>query len=127
MGLEIIHLELDTVLEAIELHLRWTNTKPAYLNKSNLQFILDTTKTRFNSDEEPLQKKASFMLTQIVKSHPLADGNKRAAVILTDTFVGINGAQIIATDDEIFEKVTSFAAGKITENDIRKWLEEKIR
>jgi death-on-curing protein len=57
----------------------------------------------------------------------LADGNKRAAVILTDTFVGINGAQIIATDDEIFEKVTSFAAGKITENDIRKWFEEKIR
>lgn len=34
------------------------------------------------------------MLTQIVKSHPLADGNKRTAVILTDTFVGINGAEI---------------------------------
>jgi death-on-curing protein len=67
------------------------------------------------------------MLTQIVKSHPLADGNKRTAIILTDTFVGINGAKIIATDDEIFEKVTSFAAGNITENDIRKWLEENIR
>jgi hypothetical protein len=57
MGLEIIHLELDTALEAIELHLRWTNTKPAYLNKSNLKFILGATKTRFNSDEKPLQKK----------------------------------------------------------------------
>lgn len=67
------------------------------------------------------------MLTQIVKSHLLADGNKRTAIILTDTFVGINGAKIIATDDEIFEKVTSFAAGNITENDIRKWLEENIR
>ena len=67
------------------------------------------------------------MLTQIVKSHPLADGNKRTAIILTDTFVGINGAEIIASDDEIFEKVTLFASGKITENDIRKWLEEMIR
>ena len=57
----------------------------------------------------------------------MADGNKRTAIILTDTFVGINGAKIIATDDEIFEKVTSFAAGNITENDIRKWLEENIR
>ncbi len=115
--MEIIHLELDTALEAIDLHLKWTNTKAAYLNKSNLQFILESTKTRFNSDKKPLQKKASFILTQIVKSHPLADGNKRTAIILTDTFVGINGAKIIATDDEIFEKVTSFAAGKITEND----------
>lgn len=121
--MKIIHLELDTALEAIERHLKWTNTKTAYLNKSNLQFILEATKTRFNSDKKPLQKKTSFMLTQIVKSHPLADGNKRTAIILTDTFVGINGAKIIATDDEIFEKVTSFAAENITENDIRKWLE----
>lgn len=125
--MKIIHLELDTALEAIERHLSWTNTKTAYLNKSNLQFILEATKTRFNSDKKPIQKKASFMLTQIVKSHPLADGNKRTAIILTDTFVGINGAKIIAADDEIFEKVTSFAAGNITENDIRKWLEENIR
>lgn len=125
--MKIIHLELDTALEAIDLHLKWTNTKAAYLNKSNLQFILEATKTRFNSDKKPLQKKASFMLTQIVKSHPLADGNKRTAIILTDIFVSINGAKIIATDDEIFEKVTSFAAGKTTESNIRKWLEEKIR
>ena len=67
------------------------------------------------------------MLTQIAKSHPLADGDKRTAIILADTFVGINGAEIVATNDEIFEKVTSFAAGKITESDIRKWLEERIR
>jgi len=125
--MKITHLELDTALEAIERHLSWTNTKPAYLNKSNLQFILDATKTKFNSDKNPLQKKASFMLSQIVKSHPLADGNKRTAVILTDTFVGINGAKITASNDEIFERVTLFAAGKITESDIRKWLEEKIR
>ena len=125
--MKIIHLEFDTALAAIERHLSWTNTKPAYLNKSNLQFILEATKTKFNSDKKPLQKKASFMLTQIVKSHPLADGNKRTAVILTDTFVGINGAEIIASDDEIFEKVTLFASGKITESDIRKWLEERIR
>lgn len=67
------------------------------------------------------------MLTQIVKSHPLADGNKRTAVILTDTFVRINDAKIIASDDDIFEKVTWFASGKITESDIRIWLEERIR
>jgi len=42
------------------------------------------------------------MLTQIVKSHPLADGNKRTAIILTDTFVGINGAKII---EKVSEKV----------------------
>lgn len=125
--MKIIHLELDTVLEAIDRHLKWTNTKAAYLNKSNLQYILDVVKTKFNSDENALQKKASFMLTQIVKSHPLADGNKRTAVLLTDVFVSINGARIIATDDEIYEHVISFAAGNITENDIRKWLEEKIR
>ena len=125
--MKIIHLELDTALEAIERHLSWTNTKTAYLNKSNLQFILEATKTKFNSDKKSLQKKASFILTQIVKSHPLADGNKRTAVILADIFVGINGAKIVATDDEIYEKVISFAAGNITENDIRKWLEDKIR
>lgn len=67
------------------------------------------------------------MLVQVVKGHPLADGNKRAAVILTDTFVGTNGMRIAAGDDEIFEQVTAFAAGHLAENDIRKWLEKRIR
>lgn len=66
-------------------------------------------------------------MTQIVKSHPLVDGNKRTAVILAETFVAINGTKVVATNDEIFEMVTSFAAGKITESNIRKWIEEKIR
>jgi len=125
--MKITYLELDTVLEAIERHLGWTNTKATYLNKSNLQFILEATKTKFNSEKKPLQKKSSYLLTQIVQSHPMADGNKRIAVILTETFVGMNGAEITASDNEIFEKVTSFVAGKITESDIRKWLEENIR
>lgn len=125
--MKITYLEIDTVLEAIERHLGWTNTKAVYLNKSNLQFILESTKTKFNSAKKPLQKKSSYLLTQIVGSHPMIDGNKRIAVVLTATFVRMNGAKITASDDEIFEKVTSFAAGKITESDIRKWLEENIR
>lgn len=125
--MKITHLEIDTAIEIIKAHLGWTDTRAAYVNKSNLEFILESTKSRFNSDARPLHKKASYLLTQIVKGHPLVDGNKRAAVILTDTFVGANGARIEAHDDEIFEQVTALAAGRLEENNISKWLEKRIR
>lgn len=123
----IEYLEMGTAIEAITSHLKWTGTAPAYINLSNLAFILESTKARFNSNRLPLQKKASFLLTQIVKGHPLADGNKRIAIMLLEAFVEMNDAKLNAGNDEIFDMVTSFSADRITESDIRKWLEERIR
>ena len=58
----------------------------------------------FGQDAYPtLAQKAAAMLFSIAQNQPLVDGSKRLALICTHVFVGLNGCQIGATGDDVFE------------------------
>ena len=125
----IRYLEIEEIIGLLEELLSETGTKLAFLNRTNLEFTLDSVRTKFGNElnNETVAKKATYMIFQIVNGHPLADGNKRTAAFLGELFIRKNGFGLDVTDDEFFSELVDLAAGRISEKDIRKWMHENIR
>ncbi|WP_353650456.1 type II toxin-antitoxin system death-on-curing family toxin [Nakamurella sp. A5-74] len=84
--------------------------------------------TVFGDDAYPdLATKAAAMFESLVRNHPLLDGNKRLAVVLTWTFLAINGAELAHTEDEAYDFVIAAASGELSLQDMRSWFDEHLR
>jgi death on curing protein len=58
----------------------------------------------------------------IVKNHPFLDGNKRAGFMAAYTFLGVNGVDFQAPEEEVVLQTLGLAAGAISEKAYAKWL-----
>lgn len=60
----------------------------------------------------------------IVKNHPFVDGNKRAGFVAAYTFLGINGVDLAAPEEEAVLFTRGLAAGDITLEEYTLWLQK---
>jgi death-on-curing protein len=58
----------------------------------------------------------------IVKNHPFLDGNKRAGFMAAYTFLGLNGEEVQAPEEEVVLQTLALAAGEVKEADYAAWL-----
>jgi len=58
----------------------------------------------------------------IVESHPFLDGNKRAGFMAAYTFLGINGYQLVAPEEEAVLQTLALAAGEFDADGYAAWL-----
>jgi len=63
----------------------------------------------------------------IVCSHPFLDGNKRAAFMVAYTFLGANGFELTAPEEEVVVQTLALAAGKLNEASYALWLRDSCR
>jgi len=59
----------------------------------------------------------------IVKNHPFLDGNKRAGFMAAYTFLGLNGYQLTAPEEDAVLQTLALAAGESGAADYAAWLE----
>jgi death on curing protein len=57
----------------------------------------------------------------IARNHPFADGNKRTAAVVSETFLLLNGFQLGATDAELVVAFLALAAGELNEEEMADW------
>ena len=58
----------------------------------------------------------------IVKNHPFIDGNKRAGFVAAYTFLGVNGIDFTASEEEAVIFTRGLAAGDVTIEEYALWL-----
>lgn len=58
-----------------------------------------------------VHEKAAVLLESIVRNHPLVDGNKRLGWLSVVVFLGLNGVDLEAPDDEAYDLVIGVATG----------------
>ena len=63
----------------------------------------------------------------IVKNHPFVDWNKRAGFVAAYTFLGINGFDFTAPEEEAVIFTRDLAAGEITIEQYTLWLQNSSR
>jgi death on curing protein len=63
----------------------------------------------------------------IVKNHPFVDGKKRAGFVAAYTFLGINGFDFTAPEEEAVIFTRGLAAGEITLEEYTLWLQKSSR
>ena len=59
-----------------------------------------------------LHEMAAAYLFHIVKNHPFVDGNKRVGMLASYVFLRMNGVELVATNEAVFELVLSVAEGR---------------
>lgn len=73
-----------------------------------------------------LLDKAAVLLARLAQNHPLPDGNKRAAFLLTARFLAANGRDWDAPDVELdASMVERIAASQTDRDDVIAWLEQR--
>jgi death-on-curing protein len=63
----------------------------------------------------------------ISRNHPFRDGNKRAAFLSAVVFLGLNGLDLVAPEDEVVEKMLGLAAGELDEEEIAEWFRARTQ
>jgi len=70
---------------------------------------------------------AASLAFGLARNHPFVDGNKRTAHVAYRTFLALNGAEPVATDEEKYVAMLALAEGKLAERDFAAWLRERLQ
>jgi death-on-curing protein len=62
----------------------------------------------------------------IARNHPFVDENKRTAVVVSETFLAINGYGLNVTDAELVVVFLALAAGELPEDELASWFREHL-
>jgi death-on-curing protein len=70
---------------------------------------------------------AAALAHGLARNHPFLDGNKRTAHVTYRTFLALNGAELIAPDEEKYLTMLALAEGKLGEREFAAWLRGRVR
>jgi death-on-curing protein len=62
----------------------------------------------------------------IARNHPFADGNKRTAAVVSETFLALNGLRLNCDDVELVTTFLALAAGDLTVEMLSTWFRAHI-
>lgn len=65
---------------------------------------------------------ASAYAFGIASNHPYRDGNKRVAFLALVAFLGLNGYEFEATDEDVIPEMFALAAGRVSEGELAQWI-----
>lgn len=62
----------------------------------------------------------------LARNHPFIDGNKRTAHVCYRVFLRLNGADLIADDNEKYTAMIGLSEGSLSETEFAQWLRSRI-
>jgi death-on-curing protein len=63
----------------------------------------------------------------LTTSHPFNDGNKRIGFLAMYVFLGLNGHEIVAEENEIVELMVGIAERRLPEGEVAAWLRDHVQ
>jgi len=72
--------------------------------------------------ESSLPRLAASYAFGISSNHPFRDGNKRAAFLAAAIFLGLNGYDLVAPEDEVVKQMLALASGQLDEESLTEWI-----
>lgn len=63
----------------------------------------------------------------IARNHPFIDGNKRVALVAARTFLLINGADLVASQEKKYVTFLRLAEGRMSEDELAGWIRARIK
>jgi death-on-curing protein len=70
---------------------------------------------------------AASLVFGLARNHPFVDGNKRTAHVCYRVFLALNGADLVASDEEKYVAMIALAEGSLPEAEFAAWLREHIK
>lgn len=70
---------------------------------------------------------AASLTVGIAKNHPFVDGNKRTAAVACEVFIILNGGELHANDEDLYQVYFDVASGAMCEAELCEFLRNHIR
>ena len=97
-------------------------------DENALESALARARQRWSYEPETdLSRLAADYAYGIARDHPFRDGNKRVAFIAAVTFLGLNGLDFVAPEDEVVEKMLALASGELDEDGVAGWIRSRVQ
>ena len=92
-----------------------------------LESALARAQQRWTSEPKTgLPRLAAAYAFGIARNHPFRDGNKRVAFVAAATFLGLNGLDLVATEEDVVEAILALAAGDLDEEAVADWIRSRV-
>jgi death-on-curing protein len=116
------------VLDAVHLdQLREHGGSPGVREENTLEAALARPQQQWHHEpQSDLATLAAAYGWGLVTSHPYRDGKKRTAFLAMAIFLGLNGADIEATQEDVVTTMLSAAAGQLTEAQLAGWVRDHL-
>jgi len=74
-----------------------------------------------------LAEKAAALCFALIQGHPFVDGNKRVGHAAMETFLVLNGSEVVATVEDQERLILNLAASRIERNQLVDWLRQHVK
>lgn len=118
------HLTTDEVLELHRLVIAQSGGGSGVRDPGVLDSALAQPRMTFGGDDlyPTVVEKAAALGFSLVMNHPFVDGNKRIGHAAMETFLVLNGYEIVASTDEQERVVFAMAEGRLEREAFTDWL-----
>jgi death-on-curing protein len=97
---------------------------PGVRDENALESALARPQQKWHYETTDLAELAAAYGFGLVKNHPYRDGNKRIGFLALTTFLGINGHDLEASDEEVVTEIVALAAGLVSEKKLADWIHQ---
>ena len=89
-----------------------------------LESALGSPRNHFAYGERDLFRLAAAYAVALTRNHPFVDGNKRTAFMAAYVFLGVNGHDFQACEEDVVRTMLLLAQKKLSEEELAEWLRE---
>jgi len=117
--------------EVVELHrliIEESGGSPGLRDLGALESAVAQPRMTFDNEDlySTVEEKAAALCFSLVSNHPFVDGNKRLGHAAMETFLLLNGLEIVAPVDEAEQLMLALASGTMSRQQLVQWLREHI-
>jgi len=121
-----------SIAQLLRIHARLTEVfggPPGLRDRGGLEAAAARPQMTFGGEDlyRDLADKASPLMHSIVLNHPFVDGNKRVGAMAAELFLGLNGFDLIAADEELVEITMAVFRGEVSAEILAIWLRQRAR
>ena len=122
------YLSISAVFELHDRIISTSGGSRGIRDLSALESAVNQPRQSFNQKDlyPDLVTKAAALCFSLVMNHPFVDGNKRVGHAAMETFLILNGSEIIAGVDEQERVMLELATGRMSRIDFSQWLANHI-
>jgi death on curing protein len=123
---EPIWLEMDAVLALHDMQLAAFGGAAGLRDAGLLESALYRPRNVFCYAAVPpsLARLAAAYAFGLVQNHPFVDGNKRTGLVVSFTFLKLNGQRITASEEDAYQTFLTLASGALSEEALTDWMAE---
>ncbi len=125
----ILYLTVDEVLELHTYLVKRSGGSFGSRDIGALESALAQPQMAFGGKElyPTLEEKAAALAFSLIKNHAFVDGNKRIGHYALETFLMMNGYEVVAPRDEQEQIILALAAGEMQRDEFTDWVRNHVQ